>query len=306
MAFTVEGNFALKDMLIRSEFRLVDVEVRVGDFRSPNRVSSLLQRQLAGREAQLELINNQVLPPGIRALEGFGGGPAGTAGGPMEGPPTEPGAAMEITGKQVYSLRARNGAFNVTRSAQITSDGILVRVSGGVVAAFDFGSFDDGLRLLISDSDQVTTVDRVGGDFDIFTVGRGGDPTTSHGIGVNNQVTAVGHPSVDNFDIGFFRPVRAGQRFGVDLNAGGIVEYWAVFEVAQFSNVRSSRGYVGQQIRDSVPVDPSPPVFQPVIMQQSIFRPSGRVVESLAEVNQLLQLGWIIVGNVFPDGIFST
>ncbi len=306
MAFTVEGNFALKDKLIRSEFRLVDVEIRVGDFRSPNRVSSLLQRELAGRESTLELINNQSLPPGIRALEGFGGGPLGTPGGPMEGPPAEPGAAMEITGKQVYTVRGDSSTGTVFRGARLLSDGFLVRVSGELTSSAEILSTDEGITFLVSDSDELNSIGRLGGDHDLINMGTGDPVVGDHAIGLIDRATNVGFVVPAKFDVGFHTPVRAGQRLCVEQDVAVGAHFYAVFEVAQFANVQSSTGYVGMQIRQSVPVDPPAPVFQPVVMQESIFRPKGRIVNSLAEVNQLLMLGWIIVGNVFPDGIFST
>jgi len=306
MTFTVEGDLALKDMIVRSDFRLVDVEIRAGTLMSPNRVSSLLQRRLAAAAAQRELIENQQLPPGKRPIEGTGG----TAPVPVDGAlPVVPSSAVPagvVVSRQVYTVRGSNSPNNVTRGTPIISDGILTRVSGGVTSDSDFGAFDDGIAFLISSVDQVTSVGRLSGDRDLFQLGRGGIPSTFHGIGVNEQLTAVGHSAVDNFNIAFHRSVLAGDRFGVDLNAGGVSQYWATFEVTQFAEQVAGSAYVGERIVESMRQDPAPPSFQPVIMQQSIFAPGGRVVESLGEVNQLLQLGWIIVGNVFPDGIFPT
>ena len=307
MAFTEEGNFLLKDKIIRSDFRLVDVEIRVGAFRSPNRVSALLQSRLAGQVAQEGQIEQQVLPPGNFGLEGFGGGPIGTPGGPMDGSAVPPGQATEILGKQVYTVRGETPAFGVYRTAPITSDGILVRVYGEMTSVNDVIGVDNGIVFLISDNEQTRSVARAGGDYDLMVTGTGSPPPGRHGVGLIFRATSSGFGSQSVFDVGFHTAVRTGRRFAVEHGMSGVGDFWAVFEVAQFIGVGASSGYIGNRIRESVPPEPAPTGFIPVVMQESIRRPGGRVVESLAEVNQLLMLGWIIVGNLDPQfGVFAT
>lgn len=326
MAFTVEGNLALKDMFIRSDFRLVDVELRADSTVLRTRVSTLLASELAARESQ-DLIRE--LPPFIPGEGPFNAPPPGQRlspeppGAPGDGegvvrrpgtrtpepseeePPPGPVAARAIIGRQVYTVRGANVPFNVVRSSNIISDGILTRVRGSTISPSDFEEFDNGIRLIISDSDEITTVARVPGDFDLFVVGFGGTVLDgSHGIGLGRE-NAVGESAgVDTFDIPFHRVVRAGQRFGVDLNAGGHVSYWATFEVTQFAEFEGGAAAVRERIVESIQAKPNARGFDPILMvlpgREEVL---PKVVTSQSEFIKWFQNSWVPKGRLTSRGV---
>jgi len=307
MPFTVEGNFALKDMLIRSEFRLVDVEVRVDSTVQRLRVSSLLSRDLAGFEAQEAVIAD---PPLVPLLFPPNVVPPGTVlpdepRVPMVGAPAV-GMGI-VAGRQVYTIRGSNSPNNIVLGTNITADGILTRVRGSTVAPFDFIDFDNGIRLIVTDSEDIGRNNRVGGDVDLFQVGSGGNVTGTHGIGVGRE-NAVGESAgIDQFDISFHRPIRSGQRFGVDLNAGAIVGYWVTFEVTQFVEFESGVEFVRERIVESIVERPAARGFTSILMSRQTGPVSvNRVATTESLFANLFAAGFRPVGNLTSEGVSLT
>ncbi|KKN15101.1 hypothetical protein LCGC14_0989500 [marine sediment metagenome] len=304
MALSLEANFELKDRLIRSAFRLVDVEIRVDGSVLRSRVSNLLKSRLAVAESQ-DVIRFDpgsvplLFPPTAPT-------PGVTPPDEEEEEPVKPAplAARAVVGRQVYTIRGSNSPNNITLGANLIADGILTRARGSTVAPFDFLDFDNGIRLLISDSEDIGRNVRVGGDFDLFQVGSGGNVTGTHGIGVGRE-NAVGESAgIDQFDVPFHRLVRAGQRFGVDLNAGGIVGYWVTFEVTQFAEFEGGVSVLRERIIDSAPASPAPRGFDPVMMvlpgREEVL---PKVVTSLAEFKKWFENSWVPKGRITSSSL---
>lgn len=304
MALSLEANRALRDKLILSSFRLVDVEVRVNSTALRLRVSNLLARSLAGAEAQDAVISEPPFPP---LLFPPNVPPPGVEVPVEEEEPVKPApvGARAIVGRQVYTIRGANVPNNVVRSSNIVADGILTRARGSTISPSDFEEFDNGIRLIVSDSDEITTVARVAGDFDLFIVGFGGTVLGgSHGIGLGRENAAGESAGVDSFDIPFHRPVRSGQRFGVDLNAGGHVSYWVTFEVTQFAEFESTVATIRERIIESRPAAPAPRRFTSVMMSRQVGPVSvNRLATSENLFSTLFLRGFRPVGNLTADGV---
>lgn len=303
MAFTDEGNFALKDMLIRSEFRLVDAELRVGDAVVRQRVSSLIQRQLGLAEENAALVADPSFPPGVTPLSPIS--PPAPIGGVFPEPEPERVAvtAPVLVGKQVYTVRGDSSTATVFRGARLTSSGFLVRVSGEMVSAVDIRSTDEGLTFLISDADEDNSIGRLGGDHDLINMGSGDPVSGDHAIGLIQTVTAAGFVPPSRFDVAFFTPVRAGQRLCVEQDVAVGLSFYAVFEVAQFSEGGTVTQVIRERIVESVRVPPPIVAFTPVMMVFPEAPTNRRVALNLGSFKILFEQGFRPVGNVTASGV---
>lgn len=301
MAFTDEGNFLLKDMIIRSDFRLVDAEIRVGDVTARQRVSSLLQRQLASVEIIAAAAVEPVLPPGVPPI-GPSPVPPPVGGLPPVVPeePTDIGPER-VVGRQVYTVRGDSSTATVFRGPRIIADGVLVRVTGELVHTSPILSTDEGITFLVSDSDELNSIGRLGGDHDLINMGLGAPVVGDHGIGLIQEQDNTGGVNQSRWDVRFHQPVRSGQRLCVEQDVGVGLHFFAVFEVVQFSEGLSTTEVIRERVVESVRLPPAPAGFTPVMMQHSILPPV--VVQSLASFQFRFALGYQPVGNVLSSGV---
>jgi len=301
MAFTEESNRALKDQVVRSDFRLVDMEFRVGNAVARQRVSTLVPGQISASEAARGLIDKPEAGPGVLPLLAPGPAPGRLPLPDGVVPEVVGGPVDVVVGAQVYTVRGDSSTATVFRGPNLIADGILVRVTGELVHASPILSTDEGVTFLVSDSDVQSSIGRLGGDHDLINMGLGAPVVGDHGIGLIHEQSSVGGINQSRWDVRFHHPVRAGQRLCVEQDVAVGLHFYAVFEVVQFASMPSVNRILKGTIQDSLRVDPDPLAFRPILMEHESL--DNRVAFSSAEFTKLFLDAFEPVGEILKEGL---